>query len=79
MVNLPSLKQGVVHSAMAFSKAFRKPPPQWFAFRLFSMFPTGCCEYASLLVAWFLSEEYEGITVDVVMGELKEDPEQRHI
>ncbi|WP_426809952.1 hypothetical protein ABOC32_01835 [Pseudomonas sp. WOUb67] len=79
MANSPSLAQDVAQSAMAFSKAFRQTPPRWFAFRLFSMFPTECCEFASLLLAWFLYEEHEGITIDVVTGELKVDPEQRHI
>lgn len=79
MANSPNLAQGVVHSAMAFSKAFRQTPPRWFAFGLFSMFPTNCCEFASLLLAWFLCEGHEGITIDVVTGELKADREQRHI
>nr|WP_314874696.1 hypothetical protein [uncultured Pseudomonas sp.] len=64
---------------MAFSEAFRQTPPKWFAFGLFSMFPTNCCEFASLLLAWFLCEEHKGITIDVVKGELKEDREQRHV
>jgi hypothetical protein len=64
---------------MAFSRAFRKIPPEEFAFDLFSMFPRCCCECASLLLAWFLCEEHEGITIDVVRGELKGDREQRHV
>ncbi|WJD62957.1 hypothetical protein [Pseudomonas kurunegalensis] len=79
MTNSPSLALDVEQSALAFSKAFRQTPPRWFAFRLFSMFPTNCCEFASLLLAWFLCEEHEGVTIDVVTGELKEDTEQRHI
>lgn len=79
MANTPNLAPDVAHSAMAFSKAFRQHPTQWFKFRLFSMFPTSCCEYASLLLAWFLCEEHEGITIDVVTGELKGDVEQRHV
>ncbi|MCE0779143.1 MULTISPECIES: hypothetical protein [unclassified Pseudomonas] len=79
MADSPSLAQDVVHSATAFSKAFRQKPPRWFAFGLFSMFPTNCCEFASLLLAWFLCEEHEGIAIDVVTGELKADTEQRHI
>ncbi|HEN8800088.1 TPA: hypothetical protein U8251_002683 [Pseudomonas putida] len=79
MANSPSLAQDVAQSAMAFSTAFRQTPPDQFAFGLFSMFPTSCCEYASLLLAWFLCEEHEGICIDVITGELKEDWEQRHI
>ena len=79
MAHSPNLAQDVAQSAMAFSKAFRQVPADCFAFDLFSMFPTSCCEVASLLLAWFLCEEHKGITIDVVMGELKEDPEQRHI
>ncbi|WP_425929299.1 hypothetical protein [Pseudomonas sp. NyZ201] len=79
MVNPSSLAQDVVLSAMTFSNAFRQRPPQEFAFGLFSRFPTACCELASLLLAWFLSEEHEGITIEVVTGELKEDLRQRHI
>ena len=54
MADSPSLAQDVVHSATAFSKAFRQKPRRWFAFGLFSMFPTNCCKFASLLLAWFL-------------------------
>ncbi|HEK0906824.1 TPA: hypothetical protein SMQ04_001571 [Pseudomonas putida] len=79
MAQSPSLAQDVAQSAKSFSKAFRQTPPQRFAFDLFSMFPTSCCEYASLLLAWFLSEEHEGIAIEVVTGELKEDRQQRHI
>ncbi|MDR0279612.1 MAG: hypothetical protein LBJ37_17170 [Paucimonas sp.] len=79
MANSPRLARGIVHSAMAFSKAFRRHPPDDFAFSLLSMFPTSCCEYASLLLAWFLCEEHEGISIDVVMGELKGDREHPHI
>ncbi len=79
MTHSPSLAQDVAQSAMAFSKAFRKTPPEWFAFDLFFMFPKSCCECASLLLAWFLCEEHQGITIDVVTGELKEDREQRHV
>ena len=79
MANFPSLAPDVVQSATAFSKAFRRTPPRWFAFGLFSMFPTNCCEFASLLLAWFLCEEHEGITIDVVTGELEEDRNLRHI
>jgi hypothetical protein len=75
----PSLAQDVAHSATALSKAFRRNPPQRFAFGLFSMFPTNCCEFASLLLAWFLCEKHEGSAIDVVTGELKVDTEQRHI
>ena len=79
MANTPSLARDVTQSAVAFSKAFRQHPPECFAFDLFSMFPTCCCELASLLLAWFLCEEHEGVTIDVVTGELKQDTEQRHI
>lgn len=79
MANSPSLALDVEQSALAFSKAFRQHPPEWFEFGLFSMFPACCCELASLLLAWFLCEEHEGVTIDVVTGELKEDTEQRHL
>lgn len=79
MANFPSLAPDVVQSAMAFSKAFRRTPPQWFGFGLFSMFPTGCCQYASLLLAWYLCEEHQGIAIEVVTGELKEDRNHQHI
>lgn len=79
MAHSPSLAQDVAQSAMAFSKAFRKTHPEQFAFDLFSMFPMSCCECASLLLAWFLCEEHEGITIDVVTGELKEYRAQRHV
>ena len=44
MANSPRLAHGIVHSAMAFSKAFRRHPPDDFAFGLFSIFPRGCCK-----------------------------------
>lgn len=43
------------------------------------MFPASCCEYASLLLAWFLCEEHEGIAIEVMTGELTEERQQRHI
>lgn len=79
MANSTNLAQDVTQSAVAFSKAFRQTPPQWFKFGLFSMFPTACCKYASLLLAWFLCEQHESIAIDVVTGELKEDADQRHV
>lgn len=79
MANSPSLTPAIEHSALAFSKAFRRYPPEWFGFGLFSMFPRECCEYASLVLAWFLYEEHQCTVIDVVTGGLKEDMEQKHI
>lgn len=77
--NPPRLRPGIEHSALALSKAFRRYPKAWFAFRLFSMFPTNCCEFASLLLAWFLHEEHQCTNLQLVTGELKEDSAHRHV
>lgn len=69
----------ISQSAFAFSDAFRKRPRDDFAFELLTSFPTACCEYASLLLAWFLVEEQPNIQVELVTGELVTDRQSRHV
>lgn len=54
-------------------------PRDDFAFELFTSFPTACCEYASLLLTWFLVEEQPDIQVELVSGELMSDRQSRHV
>lgn len=79
MTNAPSLTPDIEQSVLAFSKAFRQYPSESFAFGLFSWFPQNCCEYASLLLAWFLSEEHQCTALEIVKGRLKDDREQMHL
>jgi hypothetical protein len=43
------------------------------------MFPLACCEYSSLVLAWFLCEEHPGVQIEVVTGKLRSDSQQRHV
>jgi len=69
----------ISQSAFAFSNALRKRPCDDFTFELLTSFPTACCEYASLLLAWFLVEEQPDIQVELVTGELESDRQSRHV
>ncbi|MBD8826715.1 hypothetical protein [Pseudomonas sp. CFBP 13602] len=69
----------ISQSAFAFSDALRKRAPDDFAFELLTTFPTACCKYASLLLAWFLVEEQPGIQVELVTGELVTERQSRHV
>ncbi|WP_417781109.1 hypothetical protein [Stutzerimonas xanthomarina] len=69
----------IIKSINAFSEAMRARAPEKFSFDLFSMFPFCCCEFASLLLGRYLYEEHNEIAINVITGELKENPDQRHI
>ena len=58
---------------------YESTPRDDFAFELLTSFPTACCEYASLLLAWFLVEEQPDIQVELVTGELVSDRQSRHV
>lgn len=73
------MNDSIMKSIRAFSDAFRAREPDEFSFSLFSMFPLCCCEFASLLLGRYLHEEHPEIKVNIVIGELKKNAEQRHI
>ena len=73
------MEDSIIKSINAFSEALRTRTPVEFSLGLFSMFPFNCCEFVSFLLGRYLHEEHREITINVVIGELKENIEQRHV
>lgn len=62
------MESRVAKSIHQFTKVFIEHSPEDFYFELFSLFPSGCCEYASLLLARFLREEHSEVKINILTG-----------
>ena len=61
-----------------FHKAFTLCERGEFEFELLGLFPTACCEYASLLLATFLYDKFGVQDIEVVCGEGLESSYELH-
>lgn len=73
------MESRVAKSIHQFTKVFIERSPEEFYCELFSLFPRGCCEYASLLLARFLYEEHPGVEINKLTGESGPEFDGRHI